>query len=209
MADLKSENKNFNKAINQNLLSLEADSGIDDDDYLKFLKTRSVLILNEIKRRCGEITTPRKDERKEVVENLEIEIRNYIHRTLSENGGRKYWKSHIPPHLQDRIKERIKQFIDKNPDSSKEDQNDPRWKLDFCTVKEYQTIIESGINWKNFEATFRKLGAFQTYCDNFNEYRNAVMHNREVSELLEKNGEAAMIWFNEVLPDYEETEIPD
>ena len=46
---------------------------------------------------------------------------------------------------------------------------------------------------------FRKREDLQRYMSGLNEYRNAVMHSREMTELVEKNGEAALIWFETVL----------
>jgi len=42
-----------------------------------------------------------------------------------------------------------------------------------------------------------------------NEYRNALMHNRPMTELVEKNGEAALIWFSNVLQDEDDSQDQD
>ena len=68
---------------------------------------------------------------------------------------------------------------------------------------DYLTIIENGANWPAFESIFGKKSEVQRYLSGFSEYRNVVMHNREMTELIEKNGEAAMIWLANVLPDGE------
>src|SRR5262249_33517558 len=68
---LKQENADFDKAARSHLLPTGPDSGTSANDYLKFLQARGELILEEIARLCGEITTPRQEERQAAIERLE------------------------------------------------------------------------------------------------------------------------------------------
>jgi len=53
-AQLRQENPEFEKAARTHLIPTDSDAGIDTNDYLEFLKARGDLILEEIKRVCGQ-----------------------------------------------------------------------------------------------------------------------------------------------------------
>lgn len=200
-AELRAENSNFDEAARSNLLPVGKGAGIEDDDYNRFLQVRGKLIIDEIRRLCGEITTPREDERQLKVERLEKRIREVINRTLTVAEGTNYWKSRIPQQIRQEAEKRIQSAINKYPDVRPEVFQEPRRRLAYCNPMDYLTIIENGANWPAFESVFRKKGEVQRYLAGFSEYRNVVMHNREMTELIDKNGEAAMIWLANVLPD--------
>lgn len=207
--ELRSENALFDKAASTHLLPTGPDVGVADNDYLKFLNARSALIIEEIRRLCGEITTPRRDERQEVVTELEDRLRDCIDNRLTRLAGARYWKTNVPPAVRDEAEKRIKAAVAKYPDVTEEELAEPRRRLDYCNVMDYRTIIENGVNWPTFEDIFRKKQDLQTYLAGFSEYRNVIMHNRDMTELVEKNGEAAMIWLSHVLPYEEDEETPE
>lgn len=200
---LQAENGDFEKAARSHLIPLGADSGLFDNDYLKFLKARGDLLLAEIGRLCGEISTPRQEERQQAIEDLENRIRDSIHEVLSLKVGDNYWKTNVPPAVRDNAEKRIQQDIDKHPDLKAEDFAPIRRKLDYVNVMDYRTIIENGANWPHFESILRRKQDLQNYLEQFSEYRNCVMHSRPMSELTRMGGETAMIWFDSVLPSEE------
>ncbi|MDY0167608.1 MAG: DUF262 domain-containing protein [Thermoguttaceae bacterium] len=201
--ELQKENAEFGKAARSHLLPLGLDSGLLDNDYLKFLKARGQLLLDEIGRLCGEISTPRQEERQEAIEQLETAIRDCIHEVLSHRVGDNYWKSNVPPAVRDGAEKRIQLDIAKHPDLKAEEFNLLRRKLDYVNVMDYRTIIENGANWPHFEPIFRRKQDLQNYLEQFSEYRNCIMHSRPMSELTRMGGETAMIWFESVLPSVE------
>lgn len=200
---LKQENPEFEKAARSHLLPYRPDSGLSDNDYLKFLKCRGELLLEEIGRLCGEISTPRQEERQEAIEQLETSVRDCIHDVLSHRVGDNYWKTNVPPAVRDNAEKRIEQDIGKHPDLKAEEFNLVRRRLDYVNVMDYRTIIENGANWPHFEPIFRRKQDLQNFLEQFSEYRNCVMHSRPMSELTRMGGETAMIWFESVLPSEE------
>jgi hypothetical protein len=200
---LQAENKEFDKAARSHLIPLGADSGLLENDYLKFLKARGVLLLDEIGRLCGEISTPRQEERQEAIEDLENRIRDTIHEVLSLRVGDNYWKTNVPPAVRENAEKRIQDDILKHPDLKPEDFARIRRKLDYVNVMDYRTIIENGANWPHFEPILRRKQDLQNYLEQFSEYRNCIMHSRQMSELTRMGGETAMIWFDTVLPSEE------
>ena len=200
---LQAENREFDKAARSHLIPLGNDSGLLDNDYLKFLKARGDLLLAEIGRLCGEISTPRQEERQQAIEELENRIRDTIHDVLSVRVGDNYWKTNVPPAVRDSAEKRIQQDIDKHPDLKPDEFAPIRRKLDYVNVMDYRTIIENGANWPHFEQILRRKQDLQNHLEQFSEYRNCVMHSRPMSELTRMGGETAMIWFDSVLPSEE------
>ena len=169
---LQTENKEFDKAAQSHLIPHGKDSGLLDNDFLKFLKARGDLLLTEIGRVCGEISTPRQEERQQAIEDLENQIRDTIHQILSLRVGDNYWKTNVPPAVRDNAEKRIQQDIERHPDLKPDDFTPIRRKLDYVNVMDYRTIIENGANWPHFEPIFRRKQDLQNYLEQFSEYRN-------------------------------------
>lgn len=201
MAELKGENTEFAQAAQKSLLPIGPDSALWTDEYVKFQKQRAAVILDEIRRICEYTTAPRKGERQATIAQYETQLRDLIHVTLEHHVGHNYWKQNVPPIVRQQVEERIKAELDKCPDRNPQDFASPRVKLNFCNVPDYATIIENGANWPFFDPVFKKKQDMQTYLRFFSDYRNCVMHNRDMGELLESQGETALVWLANVLPD--------
>ncbi len=206
---LRKENPKFEMATATHLLPKSTAKCIVNDDYLEFLKVRGQLILDEVRRLCGEITTPREGEQQGSVHDLERRLRDVIHGILSAKAGDKYWKQCVPQEVRENAETRVQQALAKYPDMHKEDVRSPRARLNYVNVMDYLTIIQSGTNWTAFEAIFRKKHELERYLSGFSEYRNALMHAREMTALVETNGMAALIWFASILPEDDTFEIKE
>ena len=199
VSELRSENAEFNETAQTHLLPTGPGSGVPENDYLQFLNVRGELIVKEIRRLCGEITTPKENECQLAIKELEIRLRDLINSTLHTKHGENYWKQCVPLEIRENAEKRIGEALVRYPDLKKEEFRSHRRKLDYCNVMDYFTIMSNGANWPAFRPIFRKRDDLQRYMSGLNDYRNAVMHSREMTELVEKNGEAALIWFETVL----------
>ncbi len=197
---LRAKNPEFDKARKTHFIPPSSDAGLETDDYLKFLQARGELVHGEICRLCGTVTTPREDERHQTIEVLEGRLRDCIHTILFEAFGEQYWKTAIPNALREEAETRIAADL-KTPDRKKEDVASPRAKLDYCNVMDYVTIIENKANWPYFTETFRRREDLQQHVKAFSDYRNAIMHVRDMTEFVQLGGERAMIWLESVLAD--------
>lgn len=206
VSEFRSENPKFDEAAETHLLPTGPGSGVPENDYLRFLNARAGLILNEIRRVCGEITTPKENERQLAIKELENRLRDLTHSMLHNKSGDSYWKQCVPSEVRENAEKRIGEALAKFPDLKKEEFRSHRRKLDYCNVMDYFTIMSTGANWPAFQPIFRKKDQLQRYMSGLNEYRNVVMHSRQMSELTEKNGEAALIWFETVLSADQEPE---
>jgi hypothetical protein len=53
--------------------------------------------------------------------------------------------------------------------------------------------------WPHFEAAFANKEALAAKFDQLAELRNSIRHSRSVTEITRMEGEAAILWFNQVL----------
>jgi hypothetical protein len=198
--ELRRENSQYKEAARTHLLPLSEDSGIEQDDYLQFLKIRSELILQEVERLTGLSTAPSEDQRQKAVERLETQLRDLIHSTLADGYGLEYWKMAIPEDVRTGVAGRIEAALRKNPDIKPEDYVSPREKLNFCNMGDYSKIILIKSNWPRFEPVFHRRIDLERHMEAFSEFRNALMHNRPLTEIGLRAGELAILWFGTVLP---------
>jgi len=71
--------------------------------------------------------------------------------------------------------------------------------LEFSDLRELQNIIMGKTTWPIFETRFGNKERLNVKFDQFAELRNNIRHSRTVDEITRKEGEAAILWFNQVL----------
>jgi hypothetical protein len=199
ISELQRENDAFAEAADSHLLPARAGSGLLENDYLMFLEARGKILLDEIRRLSGVKSTPRPSERQEAIETVEIMVRDLIDKTLWEECGHQYWKTRVPQDVRENVQKRIDADVEKDPTIKAADFATPRRRLDYCNVMDYATIIGNNANWPLFSVVFRKREELHRYLSGLSEYRNVIMHSRAMTELVETNGHAALIWFTSVL----------
>ncbi len=64
-------------------------------------------------------------------------------------------------------------------------------------MMDYEKIISS--NWPLFASVFQSRGELNKHFLVLKNYRNSIKHNRDMNVVEKKNGEAAVIWFDEIL----------
>lgn len=197
--ELRRENSQYEEAARTHLLPLSEDSGIEQDDYIQFLKFRSELILRELERLTGLSTAPSEDQRQKAVERIETQLREIIHSALTEGYGSDYWKTAVPGDVQAGVAGRVEVALRKNPDLKPDTFGSPREKLTFCNVGDYSKIVLVKSNWPRFEPIFHRRADFERHMEAFSEFRNALMHNRPLTEIGLRAGELAILWFETVL----------
>ena len=68
-----------------------------------------------------------------------------------------------------------------------------------------QAIIINGALWSSFQGRFTSKEALDQKFSQLAELRNGIRHTRTINEVARKEGEAAIIWFEEVLRTFEMT----
>ena len=72
-------------------------------------------------------------------------------------------------------------------------------RLEYADLREVQDAILSKTNWPLFQARFANKETLAKRFDQLAELRNGIRHSRTVDEVTRKEGEAALLWFRQVL----------
>ena len=208
--ELEKENPEFVGAAQTHIIPIGDNAGLTENNYLQFIKTRSELILGEIERLTGISTSPPEGQQHRAIGELETRLRDIIHSTLLEAHGQNYWKIVVPEDVRIETERRISAGLRKQPKRTPQDFDSAREKLNFCNPPDYLKLIIAKNNWQHFESVFRRKVDVERHMEAFSEFRNAVMHNRELTEISRRAGELALVWFRTVLPaESDESSEPD
>jgi hypothetical protein len=197
---LKKENSEFVNAAQKHLLPIGDDAGLAKNNYLQFLKKRSELIIREIELLTGISTAPPEDQQHRIIKKLETSLRNLIHGTLLDAHGPDYWKGAIPQDVRLEAERRIEVELRKKPDHLPKDFASARDKLNFCNPPDYLKLIVNKSNWQYFEPVFHRKADVEQHIVAFSEFRNAIVHNRPLTEIGRRAGELALVWLETVMP---------
>jgi hypothetical protein len=127
------------------------------------------------------------------IEDVERALRNIIARGLEDDALR------LPQHVQDKVGQRLQAAAKKSAAIDVSDFDDLGAKLDFADLRELQDVILSKSLWPVFDERFRNRETLAKRFDQLAEMRNCIRHSRAVDEVTRKEGEAALLWFFQVL----------
>jgi hypothetical protein len=133
---------------------------------------------------------------------MEIHLRDFIDRRLTDVISPYYWKDAIPGDVITDVKKRINEHLERHPYKRWSDFPPGRIRLEFCDVSHYEKIILK--NWPQFEELFQRKEEFQRHITAYRALRNCVQHNRAPTDVERLSGEAAMAWLERILDQYEE-----
>lgn len=195
------DHDSFSRVMSSHFIPADEDSGIWTDDYELFLKQRARLIMDEILSLCGLQFTIREENQNPVIDRVELHLRDAIDKTLSNAYGADYWNSkNIPTDIIQRVEQRIEKHINQTPGKNRQVYDSGRKKLDFIDVGDYAKIILAASNWPHFSQVFRSgRNDIERNIIDFNDYRNAVKHSRQISPIVQLRGNAAILWLASIL----------
>lgn len=129
----------------------------------------------------------------ERVETIELRLREYIATGLGHDYRR------LPSNVAQKATERIEAAIAKDASLDPADFARLDKRLEYCDLRELQDTIQNKGLWGIFEPRFVNKEMLVKRFDQLAELRNGIRHSRSVSEITRKEGEAAILWFEEVL----------
>lgn len=203
LSEYNNSNPNFAVAASSHLIPIGPESPVWDDDYGAFLAARSKVIARELNNLVVQGPVESGDgfeyegQEAEVVELVELRLRDLIDQVLSDVAGDGYWEMMIPESIVSSTEKLIGRHIARHPYEERSDYSSGRSHLDFCTVFNYEQIISA--NWEHFESVFGHLQTFQQHITAFREFRNAIAHNKSLDEIDRKLAEAAVKWIQQTL----------
>lgn len=166
------------------------------DDFESFLAERQRTIQDAIedlliKSRLD--LPPRIREIDAEIEAVELKLRDVIAQTLKNDPDA------LPTHVQQKIKGRLQTAAKKNPALDLQKYESLNAQLEYADLRELQDTIVTKALWMNFVNRFQSKENLNNRFGQLAELRNSIRHSRSVSEVVRKDGEAALLWFNDVL----------
>jgi hypothetical protein len=177
------------------------------DRYRDFLKARrealaarmnSFIVAKAGPAGVGFILPSTENERQSAVRQIESSLRDLVHEVLLAGVGSNYWKTCAPSDIQSEVDRRILSELRKNPQLHETEFSDPRQKLNFCNPSDYVKVIICKTNWPLFEETFRSPQVLEKHLTCLADFRNAVMHDRQITQVGQHESNAAITWLNEI-----------
>ena len=127
------------------------------------------------------------------MEEIELALRRTIAERLDGNAAR------VPSHVQEKVRERLRIASRKSPAVDAEHYRTLAGQLEYFDLRELQDTITNKALWTEFENAFGTQERLSTRFDQLADLRNGIRHSRTVDEITRKDGEAALLWFRQVL----------
>lgn len=135
---------------------------------------------------------PQLRELDERVEKVELQLRSLVLQRVGD-------MSEVPSHILQKVDERIGRALRKNASMDAERYATLEGKLEYFDLRDLQEAITGKSSWDTFEPILTNKETLATKFDQLAELRNGIRHSRTVSEITRKEGEAAILWFQQVL----------
>ena len=127
------------------------------------------------------------------IEKIELKIRNLIDKKLGKD------ISLLPQHLKHRVEQKVLSVAKKNPTFDTEKYETLSGLLEFFDLRETQDVIVSKSLWLSFQEIFNNKETLNQKYNQLAELRNCIRHSRSADVIIQKEGEASILWFKKVL----------
>jgi len=127
------------------------------------------------------------------VEAVELALRRIINESFGEDSSK------LPSHVLQKIDERLQFAAKKNAALDLSYFQSLAGRLEYADLREVQDAILNKSNWPHFQDRFVNKEILTKRFDQLAELRNGIRHSRTVDEVTRKEGEAAILWFQQVL----------
>jgi hypothetical protein len=198
-AALNKANKEFKEILQHHYIPDLAQSGLIENTFLGFLDYRAKELVQAFRVRTG-IGSQSEEffgrDPEKPVSLTETRLRSYLHDVLKQNGAESYWRELVPSDIQDSVNRKIQEEMKRHPYSQDEFSRDDV-RIQFLDIMDYAKIIL--VNWPLFSGTFGSKGEVEKHFLAFKNYRNPVKHGRALNEVDRRNGEAAVLWLENVI----------
>ncbi|MCG2795241.1 MAG: DUF262 domain-containing protein [Actinomycetia bacterium] len=166
------------------------------DDYEAFISERQRTIMEAIEnlliKERLDLSVPLR-ELDQDIEKTELDLRRIVVSTLDNDAVQ------LPPHIAQKLSENIQRAAKKNAALDVENYKELAARLEFADLRELQDIIVTKATWARFEPRFANKETLNAKFGQLTELRNGIRHSRTVDEITRKEGEAAVLWFKQVL----------
>jgi len=199
LTEFRKNNTDLAEILTKHFIPDLENSGLLNNDFMKFLDYRADQIVQMFRVKTG-IGAPSEEyfssNPTKSVDILESRIRSFIHDTLKQQTEASYWEDFIPQDIQEVVDKKIKEELRRHPYKLDEYMRD-EVKITFLDVMDYEKIILS--NWDLFGKYFGNKMEVEQHFRAFKNYRNPLKHTRDLNEIDKRNGEAAVLWLENIL----------
>lgn len=126
------------------------------------------------------------------IEAVELALRRGIDEALDGDPAQ------LPPHVLQKVEERLQAAAKKNAALDSERYATLAGKLEYADLRELEGTITSKALWTRFEGRFANKETLVKRFGQLADLRNGIRHSRSVDEITRKEGEAAILWFEQV-----------
>lgn len=105
----------------------------------------------------------------------------------------------FPPHVLQKVDERVQRAARKNAALDTDLYQTIDGKLEYCDLRDLEDTILSKDLWPAFQPRFSNKETLKSRFGQLAGLRNGIRHSRTVDDVTRKDGEAALIWFRQVL----------
>jgi hypothetical protein len=123
-------------------------------------------------------------------------MRALIRESLNSHAETSYWDEYIPSDIKEGVERKIQDDLKRHPYKREEYERDDV-KITFLDIMDYSKIILS--NWQFFNKYFGSKGEVEQHFRALKNYRNPIKHGRDLNEIDKRNGEASVLWFENIL----------
>jgi len=107
--------------------------------------------------------------------------------------------SRVPPHLINKMDERIEVELKKNSALDARRLKSLAGRLEFADLRDVQEAILGAGLWQGFESWFSTKPMLIRRFDQLADLRNSLAHSRTLTDVVLKDGEAAIHWFEGII----------
>lgn len=136
---------------------------------------------------------PQLRELDESVERIELDLRRIVDETLGGDVSR------LPSHVMQKINERLQAGARANAALDLSQYQTLSSKLEYSDLRELEDTISNRTLWPVFVPRFGSKEALAVKFRQLADLRNGLRHSRSVDEITRKEGEASILWFEQVL----------
>ncbi len=126
------------------------------------------------------------------IESVELRLRTSIGVALDGD------PSMLPSHVRQRIEERLRQAAKKDAALDSDHYESLEGKLEYADLRDLQDTITNKGLWQRFVGRFVNKETLVRRFGQLADLRNGIRHSRSVDEVCRKEGEAAILWFEQV-----------
>ncbi len=166
------------------------------EDFAQFLKERRRTILDAIQDRLINEKLDLSPTLKTLdaqIEAIELGLRQTIESTLASQ------RELISSHLVQKLDDRVRSAERRTATASGSQYPIFATQLEFADLRELEEIIVGKASWPLFEPRFVNKDTLRVRFTQLAELRNGIRHSRAINEVSRKDGEAAILWFQQVV----------